>query len=109
MAEEAGIALASLTGSGPEGRVVKRDVEAAMQGGGAQPAQAPAPAAQPVAEAPRPAAQPAPAAAPAAEAGSTDVRITQMRKTIARRLAQSKFTAPHFYLTVEVDMERASA
>ena len=43
------------------------------------------------------------------EAGGTDLRITQMRKTIARRLAQSKFTAPHFYLTVDVRMEEAMA
>jgi pyruvate dehydrogenase E2 component (dihydrolipoamide acetyltransferase) len=50
----------------------------------------------------------APAAAPAAE-GGTDARISQMRKTIARRLAQSKFTAPHFYLTVDVDMAQAIA
>ena len=47
-----------------------------------------------------------PAASPVA-AGGQDVRITQMRKTIAKRLAQSKFTAPHFYLTVDVDMRQA--
>ena len=108
MAEEAGLALAQIAGSGPDGRVVKRDVEAAMQGGAAAPkaTEAPQPKAQPVEV---PAAQPArqPAAQPATAAGGADVRITQMRKTIARRLAQSKFTAPHFYLTVDVDMAEA--
>jgi pyruvate dehydrogenase E2 component (dihydrolipoamide acetyltransferase) len=107
MAEEAGLDLSAIAGSGPEGRVVKRDVEAAM-GGASAPAARPAPAA-PAAPAPAQA-PPSAAQAPAAPAaGGADVRITQMRKTIARRLAQSKFTAPHFYLTVEVDMERAMA
>ncbi|HEX8299551.1 MAG TPA: pyruvate dehydrogenase complex dihydrolipoamide acetyltransferase, partial [Rubricoccaceae bacterium] len=105
MAQDGGLDLATVVGTGPEGRVVKRDVEAAL--GGAAPS-APAPTAAPAAT-PAPAAQPAPAAPLAAPAGGTDVRITQMRKTIARRLAQSKFTAPHFYLTVEVDMERSTA
>jgi pyruvate dehydrogenase E2 component (dihydrolipoamide acetyltransferase) len=107
MAEEAGIELAQVAGSGPDGRVVKRDVEAAMeQGTPAKPARPPA--AQPVeVPAAQPAAQPQaqPAAAPVG--GGSDVRITQMRKAIARRLAQSKFTAPHFYLTVDVDMSAA--
>ncbi|MFN3597896.1 MAG: 2-oxo acid dehydrogenase subunit E2, partial [Rubricoccaceae bacterium] len=81
----------------------------------AQPVAAPeaAPVAQPVPEAPRETTRPSapPAAAPVAAQGGThtDTRISQMRKTISRRLAQSKFTAPHFYLTVEVDMERAVA
>ncbi|MDT0632168.1 pyruvate dehydrogenase complex dihydrolipoamide acetyltransferase [Rubrivirga sp. S365] len=119
MADEAGLDLAQIAGSGPDGRVVKRDVEAAREGGAAQPA---ARSAQPV-EVPanRPAAQPAtpPAAqgGPQAggpqtggvETGGADLRITQMRKTIARRLAQSKFTAPHFYLTVDVAMGGAMA
>ena len=108
MATEAGLELGAIVGSGPDGRVVKRDVEAAM-GDGAPAAKAPSvqpvavPAARPVAPAP----SPAPAAA--APAGGADVRISQMRKTIARRLAQSKFTAPHFYLTVDVDMTGAVA
>lgn len=107
MAEEGGLDLGRIAGTGPEGRVVKRDVEAAL--GGAAPAAAPAPVAAP---APAPVTAPAAATAPAPTTsapaeGSSDIRITQMRKTIARRLAQSKFTAPHFYLTVEVDMERA--
>lgn len=105
MAQEAGLDLASISGSGPDGRVVKRDVEAAMEGGAA-PAAAPVevPAAQPSAPASVPTA--APAAQPVA-AGGQDIRITQMRKTISRRLSQSKFTAPHFYLTVDVEMSEA--
>ena len=107
MAGEAGLDLAQIAGSGPDGRVVKRDVEAAMETEGpaptARPVQPSAPAPQP--PAPRPAA--APAASPV-EAGGQDLRITQMRKAIARRLAQSKFTAPHFYLTVDVRMDRAA-
>lgn len=108
MAAEAGLDLAAVAGSGPDGRIVKRDVEAAM-GGAAAKAAAPvavAPAASSAAPAAVPAAAPRPA--PAAEGGE-DVRISQMRKTIARRLAESKFTAPHFYLTVDVAMERAMA
>ena len=118
MAEEAGLNLAQIQGSGPDGRVVKRDVEQAREGA----AQAGAPAqrsAQPV-EVPAQTAPPRPAAQPAAspaggvapggpQAGGSDLRITQMRKTIARRLAQSKFTAPHFYLTVDVRMGEAMA
>ena len=113
MAEEGGLDLARVQGSGPDGRVVKRDVEAALAGGAAAPP--PAPAAAPAARSAQPvevqASRPsAPTPAPAtAEAGGTDLRITQMRKTIARRLAQSKFTAPHFYLTVDVRMEAAMA
>ncbi len=108
MAEEAGVNLSAVAGTGPEGRVVKRDVEAAM---GRAPEAAPAapPAAVPAAMPAEVPATVAPFPVPAAPVGGTDVRITQMRKTIARRLTQSKFTAPHFYLTVEVDMERATA
>ncbi|NNF03970.1 MAG: 2-oxo acid dehydrogenase subunit E2, partial [Rhodothermales bacterium] len=78
------------------GRIIKRDVEAALES---------APAAEAPSAAP---ARPAPAAAPS-EAGYESVRISQMRKTIAKRLAESKFTSPHFYLTAEMDMEKAVA
>ncbi|MEM8560143.1 MAG: pyruvate dehydrogenase complex dihydrolipoamide acetyltransferase [Bacteroidota bacterium] len=113
MAAEGGIDLGGLAGSGPEGRIVKKDVEAAMAG--AAPVAKAAPVAAPVAQ---PVAQPvsAPAAAPVTApsagtpgAGVSDAKLSQMRKTIARRLAQSKFTAPHFYLTVDIDMEEAMA
>ncbi|MEM9929069.1 MAG: dihydrolipoamide acetyltransferase family protein, partial [Bacteroidota bacterium] len=118
MAKEAGIDLATLSGSGDNGRIIKRDVEAAMQQ--PAPAVAPTPAPAPAAPAaPAPAPSPAPAA-PAAPAvtpftytGSDDnfedIPVTQMRKVIARRLGESKFSAPHFYLTVEIDMDKAMA
>ena len=120
MAEDAGIDLASVAGSGPDGRVIKRDVEAAMQSGsapkpaGAQSVQPVAPAAQPVQpaqkEAPKSPAAPQRVAAPgASDGGYESLPLSQMRKAIARRLAQSKFTAPHFYLTIDVDMAEATA
>ncbi|MEQ9105415.1 MAG: dihydrolipoamide acetyltransferase family protein [Rhodothermales bacterium] len=110
LASEHGIDLAKVSGSGPEGRIVKRDIEAAMEGGAAA-------TAEPKAEskAAKPAAEPSRAAAPAsgatAAAGTAPevVKISQMRKTIGRRLAESKFTSPHFYLTIDVDMEKAVA
>jgi pyruvate dehydrogenase E2 component (dihydrolipoamide acetyltransferase) len=90
MAEERGIDLSAVRGSGPEGRVVARDLES--------------PAAGPVA---RPAAAPAPVPMPAAPgAPYTDVPLSQIRKTIAKRLVQSIGPIPTFYLTTEVDMER---
>ena len=100
MAAERGIDLASVTGSGPEGRVVARDLE-----GAAAPAPAGAPARQAPAG-PRPAA-PAPPRIPAG-VPFADIPLTQIRKTIARRLAQSIGPIPTFYLTTEVDMERAA-
>ncbi len=98
LAGEHGIEIASVEGSGPEGRIVKRDVEAAVA--------APRPAVPAVAE-PIPAPAPMPAAMP--EGGYEAIRISQMRKTIARRLVESKFSAPHFYLTLDVDMSRSIA
>ena len=93
MAAERGLDLASLTGSGPEGRVVARDLEGAIAT--AKPAAA-------TARVPSPAPRPRGPAAPP----YTDVPLTQIRKTIAKRLAQSIGPVPTFYLTTEVDMER---
>ncbi len=118
MAKEANIDLGNVTGSGDHGRIVKRDVEAAMEGKSAAPAPS-APAAAPAAAA-SPAAAPAaakeqaaPAVTPFAYNGGGDnfekVPLSQMRKVIARRLGESKFTAPHFYLTVEINMNKAIA
>jgi pyruvate dehydrogenase E2 component (dihydrolipoamide acetyltransferase) len=93
IAAERGVDLSRLTGSGPGGRIVQRDVLGVQSGG--------APAAVPAA---RPA--PAPAAAiPAAPAGEGDQRIplTGMRRAIAERLFASKTQIPHFYLNIEVD------
>ena len=89
MAAEKGIDLAGVTGSGPEGRVIARDLEGAVQ---------PAPAARAVT-----APQRGPAAPP-----YQDIPLTQIRKTIAKRLSQSIGPIPTFYLTTEVDMERAA-
>ena len=120
MADDAGIDLASVAGSGPDGRVIRRDVEAAMQSGSApklaaQSVQPVAPAAQPVQPAQKGAAPKSPAApqrvaaSGAPDSGYESLPLSQMRKAIARRLAQSKFTAPHFYLTIDVDMAEATA
>ncbi len=116
IAEERGIDIRQVHGSGPEGRVVKADVEsfapgtAPAQKPAAQQAAAPAPAPQPVATAPTPASSaPAPQATPAPAGDFEDVPVSQMRKTIARRLSESLFTAPHFYLTMEINMDKAMA
>lgn len=93
MAEEQGIDLGKVKGSGPEGRIVRKDVETAPAGGSASVA----PAVQ------------APAFVAAPTGTDEDIRITQMRKTIARRLAESKFTSPHFYETIDIDMKNAVA
>ena len=110
IAEEKGIKLEQVKGSGPEGRIVKSDVESFVPGKAT-----PAPAAPKPAAAPQPAQQAAPAPAPAAQPAVpatgdfTDTPVSQMRKTIARRLSESLFTAPHFYLTMEINMDQAMA
>ena len=105
LAKEHSIDLATMDGSGPEGRIVRRDVEARIEEGEAAPAE------PETAPAPRPSTEPAfemPTSV-VDEAGELyeSENISQMRKTISRRLAQSKYTAPHFYLTVDVDMANA--
>ncbi len=87
MAADAGIDVGSLQGTGPQGRIVKRDIEAAIERAKA-PAAAPAPPAHPVGEV-------------------QEIELSSMRRTIAKRLVQSKAPVPHFYLTVDVRMERA--
>ncbi|QEX17242.1 acetyltransferase component of pyruvate dehydrogenase complex [Hypericibacter terrae] len=104
LAGEANLDLARIQGSGPHGRIVKADVEGAKSSGVAA---APAAAAAPSAPAPRPAAA-APAAAsatPLPTEGFTELPLSTMRKVIARRLMESKQTIPHFYLTVEADID----
>ena len=92
IAADKGLDLAKIAGSGPHGRIVKADVEAARPG-----AAAPAPSA-----APRPAAAPQPViAAP----GDTRIPHTSVRKVIARRMLESKQLVPHFYLTVEFEID----
>ena len=91
MAADKGVDLSRVQGSGEGGRIVKRDIESAASG----------------ASAPAPAAAPAAAAVSYPSSGYQDTPISQMRKTIAKRLSESKFTAPHFYLTMSVDMDAA--
>src|SRR5436190_3952849 len=95
IAKDAGVDLKLVQGSGPGGRVIKRDVEA----GAAHPSTAG-----------QPSAAPAPRAVLRAPSGVPyeDVPLTQIRKTIAKRLAASIGPIPHFFLTTEIDMERAA-
>lgn len=107
LAAESGLELGAVEGSGPGGRIIKRDIEAALEAG--PPAAAPA-APAPEAAAPiQPAAAAAPAPVAAAGAEAHDVPLSQMRKTIAKRLTQSIGPVPHFFLTVEIDMGEAMA
>jgi len=99
IAEQQGIDLSSLKGSGPNGRIVKADVEAAPKGG-AKPAPAAAGAKAPSA---------APVVSGAAQFGEPEFDLiphTSMRKTIARRLQESKQFVPHFYLTVDCEIDK---
>jgi pyruvate dehydrogenase E2 component (dihydrolipoamide acetyltransferase) len=111
IAKEAGIDIASVQGSGPHGRIVEKDVRAAIAGGGAKRVEVPAPSA-PAAQTPKPAG--APLATPMGdeqikklfEPGSyEEIPHDSMRKTIARRLLESKQTIPHFYLTVDCELD----
>lgn len=93
MAEQAGIDLAAITGSGPGGRIVKADLSAA----------APAPQAAPL-----PAQAPAPAPAPVAidtDIPHSSAKLSNMRKVIARRLTEAKQQVPHIYLTVDIRLD----
>lgn len=105
IAKEAGVDLTQVEGSGEHGRIVKRDVEAAIEAQKSAPAPQPSAASQPVQEKAVPQVE-AFAYAPGA-ANFEEKPISQMRKTIARRLSESKFTAPHFYLTIEINMDKA--
>jgi pyruvate dehydrogenase E2 component (dihydrolipoamide acetyltransferase) len=109
MAKQAGIDLATLKGTGPNGRIVKADIAAGAASAGAASAgagKAPAPAAAPKAEAAAPAPAPKPAApAPAITAPHTKIPNSSMRKIIAKRLTESKQTVPHFYLTSNIEID----
>lgn len=87
LAEEKGIDITQIQGSGENGRIVKKDIETFT-----------------------PAATKASAVAvvPAGEESFHEVNVSQMRKTIASRLGESKFSAPHFYLTLEINMDKAT-
>uniref|UniRef100_A0A3B4TKR4 Acetyltransferase component of pyruvate dehydrogenase complex n=1 Tax=Seriola dumerili TaxID=41447 RepID=A0A3B4TKR4_SERDU len=97
LASEKGIELAQVSGSGPDGRVTRKDIESFVP-------PKPAPT---VAAAPTPTAAPAAPAPAAAPAGTfTDIPISNIRKVIAQRLMQSKQTIPHYYLSVDVNMDQ---
>jgi pyruvate dehydrogenase E2 component (dihydrolipoamide acetyltransferase) len=98
LAQEKGISLAQLNGTGPGGRIVKRDIDAAW-------------AAMPVGAAPvMPiAAAPAPAIMAPSVLKAEEVTPTKLRQTIAKRMTASKQTVPHFYVTIEIDMAEALA
>ncbi|MFO0348095.1 MAG: pyruvate dehydrogenase complex dihydrolipoamide acetyltransferase [Labrys sp. (in: a-proteobacteria)] len=112
LAKEAGIDLGSIAGSGPHGRIIERDIQAALAGGAAKPAAA-------ATATPTPATPAAAPKQPAAPVGMSDETIKKlfapgsfeeiphdgMRKTIARRLTEAKSTIPHFYLTIDVDID----
>jgi pyruvate dehydrogenase E2 component (dihydrolipoamide acetyltransferase) len=107
MAKQAGIDLAMLEGSGPHGRIVKADIERAIQGGVPEkvrpaPEKARPPAAPPRAEAPgvAPAVPTPPPAAPYEE-----IKLSNMRKVIARRLTEAKQSIPHYYLTLDCELD----
>lgn len=93
IAQDKGIDLAQIKGSGENGRIVKADVENFTPKAAAT--QTTQPATQTF--------------VPAGETNSEEIKNSQMRKTIARRLSESKYTAPHYYLTIEVDMDAAIA
>ncbi|MEK9912652.1 MAG: 2-oxo acid dehydrogenase subunit E2, partial [Flavobacteriaceae bacterium] len=96
LAKEKGLDLSTVKGSGEHGRIIRRDVEQAQ-----------------VVAAPAASAKAQPVAAPVVAASGVEnkesVKNSQMRKVIAKRLSESKFTAPHYYLTVEVEMDEAKA
>ena len=106
IAQEHDVELAQVEGSGPEGRIVRRDVEAWVE----EQEAAPEPAAEPATEpTPEPAVEEPTYVMPDEEAAYESEDISQMRETIARRLAESKYSAPHYYLTVDIDVEKAVA
>jgi pyruvate dehydrogenase E2 component (dihydrolipoamide acetyltransferase) len=113
IAREKDIDLSGVTGSGPGGRVIKRDIEgqgvrvglpgAALRGPSAPPPSNRKAAPAPPAQGETPTAQVT--TAPTASAGDRTEKLSSMRKTIARRLSESKREVPHFYLTIDVDAE----
>ncbi len=89
MAKENNLDLSSVSGSGEGGRIVKKDIETAMKSGGSS------------------ASKSSVDYSAMASGKSIEIPLSQMRKTIAKRLGESKFTAPHFYLTIDINMDRA--
>ncbi|AMR30650.1 pyruvate dehydrogenase [Mucilaginibacter sp. PAMC 26640] len=111
IAKDKGINLNDVKGSADGGRIIKKDIES-FTPAAAKPASAPATAPQEQAAA-QPAAAPAKAAVVlptyTGEEKFSERPVTQMRKAISRRLSESLFTAPHFYVTMSIDMDQAMA
>ncbi|MFT3825527.1 MAG: pyruvate dehydrogenase complex dihydrolipoamide acetyltransferase [Chitinophagaceae bacterium] len=99
LASEKGIDIAQIAGSGDGGRIVKKDVDNYVPAA-ASATSAPAASGKPATAAP---------AAPAGQVSFDDVPVSQMRKVISRRLSEVKFSAPEFYLTMEINMDKAVA
>jgi pyruvate dehydrogenase E2 component (dihydrolipoamide acetyltransferase) len=97
IASEAGLDLRAVEGTGPGGRIVKRDVEKAIASGGARPAARPT------------VPPPAPVQAVAAAGADQDIPVSQKRRIIAQRLAESKYSAPHYYLKIRAIAEELIA
>jgi pyruvate dehydrogenase E2 component (dihydrolipoamide acetyltransferase) len=108
IARDRGLDLHGLSGSGPGGRIVKADVERALASGVATQVQAPAAPASPAPAAARAGPTPGVAEKPETAKGQVQVvELTKLQQTVARRMAESKATAPHFYLQAEFDMTAA--
>lgn len=106
IAKQNGLDIAAIAGSGPQGRVVKADVEAALAGGVAKSSDAVAPEQAPTAPAKAPSGMSDDAVLKLFEEGSYDlVKHDGMRKTIAARLTESKQTVPHFYVSVDCELD----
>lgn len=101
LAAEKGIDIAQVPGSGDNGRIVKKDVDSFVPGKSA------APAASGATQQPATGSKPAAIPASIGQVSFDEVPVSQMRKVIAKRLAESKFTAPHFYVTMSIDMDKA--
>lgn len=101
LAAEKGIDIAQVTGTGPDGRVTRKDIDSFVP-----PKPTPTPAAAPTPAAPTPSPPAAPAFAAAPTGTFTDIPISNVRRVIAQRLMQSKQTIPHYYLSVDVNMDQ---
>jgi pyruvate dehydrogenase E2 component (dihydrolipoamide acetyltransferase) len=108
IASESGVDVSAIRGTGPGGRILRRDVEAALAGAAQPPArEEAAEAVRPTPAAPSPAPEPRPR--PAAPGAAPVQALSRMRQAIARRMAQSKREQPHYYLTLDIDMTDALA
>ena len=107
MAEDKGIDLVNVSGSGDNGRIVKKDIENFTPA--AKPKTQPEGQGESAKEESNAVQSVAPMNLPVGEEGTEEIKNSQMRKAIAKTLSKSKFTAPHYYLTIEVDMDNAIA